>query len=213
MLHPVQGGAVPKGVPSQHQGVLRDVLSQGKYVPGVSHPRSVTSQECHIPYWDVPRNILLALGCQDGDPGDGDTPQGDATHRMICLSGLILSGLIVPGAGMPGPPLCGSTGTLRVPATDRILSLAGSGSELEENGKSGSKKLDTMTLIKEGELLSGVKPSILGLCEPSSWDPCLQCSQQHQLCASLLNSPHRHGHLWALPCARRVLPGLSLIHI
>uniref|UniRef100_A0A8C9L1Y9 Ataxin 7 like 2 n=1 Tax=Serinus canaria TaxID=9135 RepID=A0A8C9L1Y9_SERCA len=68
---------------------------------------------------------------------------------MICLSGLILSGLIVPGAVMPGPPLCGSTGTIRVPATDRILSLAGSGSELEENGKSGSKKLDTMTLIKE----------------------------------------------------------------
>lgn len=64
---------------------------------------------------------------------------------------------------MLGPPLCGSTGTIPVPATDdRILSLAGSGSELEENGKSGSKKLDTMTLIKEGELLSGVKPSVSG---------------------------------------------------
>lgn len=74
---------------------------------------------------------------------------------------------------MPGPSLCGSTGTIPVPATDRILSLAGSGSELEENGKSGSKKLDTMTLIKEGELLSGVKPSVGGLCEPSSWDCCL----------------------------------------
>lgn len=108
---------------------------------------------------------------------------------------------------MPGLSPCGSTGTIPVPATDRILSLAGSGSELEENGKSGSKKLDTMTLIKEGELLSGVKPSMLGLCEPSSWERCLQCFQQHQLCASLPSSPHRHGHLRALPCARRVLPG------
>lgn len=69
---------------------------------------------------------------------------------------------------MPGSSLCGSTGTILVPATDRILSLAGSGSELEENGKSSSKKLDTMTLIKEGELLSGVKPSVLGLCELGS---------------------------------------------
>lgn len=159
--HP--GWGCPQGCPIPAPG-----CPQGCSIPGQIHPRGVTSQECHIPYWDVPRNILLALGCQDGDPGDGDTPQGDITHRMLCLSGLILSGLIVPEAGMPGPPLCGSTGTIRVPATDRILSLAGSGSELEENGKNGSKKLDTMTLIKEGELLSGVKHSILGLCELGS---------------------------------------------
>ncbi|NXR70403.1 AT7L2 protein, partial [Rhadina sibilatrix] len=63
------------------------------------------------------------------------------------------------GAGMPGPPLCGSTGTIPVPATDRILSLAGSGSELEENGKSSSKKLDTMTLIKEDMDIFGHCPA------------------------------------------------------
>lgn len=154
MLHPIQGGAVPKGVPSQHpEGVLRDVPSQGKYVPGLSHPRTRFFQECHIPYWDVRMGTLEMVMHHRATPFTG----------WICLSGLILSGLIVPGAGMPGPPLCGSTGTIPVPATDRILSLAGSGSELEENGKSGSKKLDTMTLIKEGELLSGVKPSISGL--------------------------------------------------
>uniref|UniRef100_A0A8C0UDJ9 Ataxin 7 like 2 n=1 Tax=Cyanistes caeruleus TaxID=156563 RepID=A0A8C0UDJ9_CYACU len=77
----------------------------------------------------------------------------------ICLSDLILSGLIVPGAGMSGTSLCGSTGTIPVPATDRILSLAGSGSELEENGRSGSKKLDTMTLIKEDMDIFGHCPA------------------------------------------------------
>nr|XP_026652470.1 uncharacterized protein LOC113459953 [Zonotrichia albicollis] len=148
------GWGCPQGCPIPAPG-----CPQGCSIPGQIHPMGVTSQECPIPYWDVPSNILLALGCQDGDPGDGDTPQGDITHRMLCLSGLILSGLIVPGAGMPAPPLCGSTGTIRVPATDRILSLAGSGSELEENGKNGSKKLDTMTLIKEDMDIFGHCPA------------------------------------------------------
>jgi len=46
----------------------------------------------------------------------------------------------------------GNAGTVSVPATaDGVLSPAGSGLELEESGKSGGKKLDAMTLIKEGK--------------------------------------------------------------
>ncbi|NXS74366.1 AT7L2 protein, partial [Pandion haliaetus] len=67
----------------------------------------------------------------------------------------------------------GEAGTVLVPAAaDEVLSLAGSGSELEESGKSSGKKLDAMTLIKEGKLPPlGRKPGVLGLCLPSSWDP------------------------------------------
>uniref|UniRef100_A0A8C9L3Q5 Ataxin 7 like 2 n=1 Tax=Serinus canaria TaxID=9135 RepID=A0A8C9L3Q5_SERCA len=110
---------------------------------------------------------------------------------MICLSGLILSGLIVPGAVMPGPPLCGSTGTIRVPATDRILSLAGSGSELEENGKSGSKKLDTMTLIKEDMDIFGHCPAH----DEFYLVVCNHCSQVVKPQAFQKHCERRHGPL------------------
>lgn len=43
---------------------------------------------------------------------------------------------------------------------------------MEESGKSSGKKLDAMTLIKEGKLPPlGRKPGILWLCWPSSLDP------------------------------------------
>ncbi|NXM12570.1 AT7L2 protein, partial [Ploceus nigricollis] len=102
------------------------------------------------------------------------------------------------GAGMPGPPLCGSTGTVRVPATDRILSLAGSGSELEENGKSGSKKLDTMTLIKEDMDIFGHCPAhdefYLVVCNHCSQVVKPQAFQKH------CGEPRNSGNGYSTPC-------------
>ncbi|XP_068029222.1 ataxin-7-like protein 2 isoform X1 [Anomalospiza imberbis] len=95
------------------------------------------------------------------------------------------------GAGMPGPALCGSTGTVRVPATDRILSLAGSGSELEENGKSGSKKLDTMTLIKEDMDIFGHCPAH----DEFYLVVCNHCSQVVKPQAFQKHCERRHGPL------------------
>ncbi|XP_064254996.1 ataxin-7-like protein 2 [Passer domesticus] len=95
------------------------------------------------------------------------------------------------GAGMPGAPLCGSTGTVRVPATDRILSLAGSGSELEENGKSGSKKLDTMTLIKEDMDIFGHCPAH----DEFYLVVCNHCSQVVKPQAFQKHCERRHGPL------------------
>ncbi|KAL2295506.1 hypothetical protein Nmel_017919 [Mimus melanotis] len=162
-------------------------LSPGCHIPGQGFPRSVTSHTGMPPG----TSLLLALGCQDGGPGDGDAAQGNATHRLICLSDLILSGLIVPGAGMPGPSPCGSTGTIPVPATDRILSLAGSGSELEENGKSGSKKLDTMTLIKEDMDIFGHCPAH----DEFYLVVCNHCSQVVKPQAFQKHCERRHGPL------------------
>lgn len=96
-----------------------------------------------------------------------------------------------------------------MPATaDEVLFLAGSGSELEESGKSSGKKLDAMTLIKEGKLPPlGRKPGVLGLCLPSSWDPQAvmlpTAPRPGESRAALLTelSPCRHEHLWPLPGA------------
>ncbi|NWV09496.1 AT7L2 protein, partial [Ptilonorhynchus violaceus] len=95
------------------------------------------------------------------------------------------------GAGMLGPSLCGSTGTIPVPATDRILSLAGSGSELEESGKSGSKKLDTMTLIKEDMDIFGHCPAH----DEFYLVVCNHCSQVVKPQAFQKHCERRHGPL------------------
>ncbi|XP_017595290.1 PREDICTED: ataxin-7-like protein 2 [Corvus brachyrhynchos] len=93
---------------------------------------------------------------------------------------------------MLGPSLCGSTGTIPVPAaTDRILSLAGSGSELEENGKSGSKKLDTMTLIKEDMDIFGHCPAH----DEFYLVVCNHCSQVVKPQAFQKHCERRHGPL------------------
>ncbi|NXH98263.1 AT7L2 protein, partial [Pachycephala philippinensis] len=101
------------------------------------------------------------------------------------------------GAGMPGLSLCGSTGTIPVPATDRILSLAGSGSELEENGKSGSKKLDTMTLIKEDMDIFGHCPAhdefYLVVCNHCSQVVKPQAFQKH------CGEPGNSGNAYSIP--------------
>ncbi|NXC84726.1 AT7L2 protein, partial [Cercotrichas coryphoeus] len=102
------------------------------------------------------------------------------------------------GAGMPGLSPCGSTGTIPVPATDRILSLPGSGSELEENGKSGSKKLDTMTLIKEDMDIFGHCPAhdefYLVVCNHCSQVVKPQAFQKH--CGEPGNSGNGYSSLW-----------------
>lgn len=54
---PSRMGLSPRVSHPSTRGILRDVPSQGKRVPGVSHPRTGFSQECHTPYWDVTRNI------------------------------------------------------------------------------------------------------------------------------------------------------------
>ncbi|NWS31996.1 AT7L2 protein, partial [Polioptila caerulea] len=95
------------------------------------------------------------------------------------------------GAGMLGPSLCGSTGTIPVPATDRNLSLTGSGSELEENGKSGSKKLDTMTLIKEDMDIFGHCPAH----DEFYLVVCNHCSQVVKPQAFQKHCERRHGPL------------------
>ncbi|XP_056367199.1 ataxin-7-like protein 2 isoform X1 [Oenanthe melanoleuca] len=92
---------------------------------------------------------------------------------------------------MPGLSPCGSTGTIPVPATDRILSLPGSGSELEENGKSGSKKLDTMTLIKEDMDIFGHCPAH----DEFYLVVCNHCSQVVKPQAFQKHCERRHGPL------------------
>lgn len=54
---PSRMGLSPRASHPSTRGILRDVPSQGKCVPGASHPRTGFSQECHTPYWDVTRNI------------------------------------------------------------------------------------------------------------------------------------------------------------
>ncbi|NXK01009.1 AT7L2 protein, partial [Corythaixoides concolor] len=86
----------------------------------------------------------------------------------------------------------GKARTISVPAAaDRVLSLAGSGSELEESGKSSGKKLDAMTLIKEDM-------NIFGHC-PAHDDfylvVCNHCSQVVKPQAFQKHCERRHGPL------------------
>ncbi|NXT77899.1 AT7L2 protein, partial [Zapornia atra] len=87
----------------------------------------------------------------------------------------------------------GDTGTVTVPAAgDGVLSPAGSGSELEESGKSSGKKLDAMTLIKEDMSIFGHCPAhdefYLVVCNHCSQVVKPQAFQKH--CAE-----RRHGPL------------------
>ncbi|NXH20720.1 AT7L2 protein, partial [Bucco capensis] len=78
-----------------------------------------------------------------------------------------------------------------------VLSLAGSGLELEESGKSGGKKLDAMTLIKEDMDIFGHCPAH----DEFYLVVCNHCSQVVKPQAFQKHCERRHGPLSKL-CAR-----------
>ncbi|NXW11617.1 AT7L2 protein, partial [Fregetta grallaria] len=86
----------------------------------------------------------------------------------------------------------GETGTVPVPAVaDGVLSPAGSGSELEESGKSSGKKLDAMTLIKEDMNIFGHCPAH----DEFYLVVCNHCSQVVKPQAFQKHCERRHGPL------------------